>query len=182
MKSQVAIISKKVEIGNNFKDAVNKVFESFEKYNLNIISRKAIISKNKQKEIEVELVLELKGKHSIIIKSKNKDIYEALIDATERVEKALRRLSDKIKNHKKNISLRDLAPEEAVLHTDTEKTIDEEINDLVPMEMTLKKPIDIEDAIMKLRGNKNIQFFVFNDRSGNTRTIYKRADGKIGIY
>jgi len=179
-----SIYGKHIEIGDSLRDYINKTFDGFEKYNMEILTEKAVISENKKKFFEAEFIITIKGKHSIVIKSEHKDVYEAIAETASRVEKAIRRLSDKIKDHRKKTSLKELSAESAVLSNaaDVERTIEDDIDNLIQMEMKLKKPMDIEDAIKKLREDDNIQFFVFNDRSGNMRTIYKRADGNIGVY
>jgi putative sigma-54 modulation protein len=54
--------------------------------------------------------------------------------------------------------------------------------DIVPMDLELHKPIDFEEAIDALKAEKKRQFIVFNDHEGNMRVMYKRADGRFGLY
>jgi putative sigma-54 modulation protein len=50
------------------------------------------------------------------------------------------------------------------------------------MDLELHKPLDFDEAIEALREEKKRQFIVFNDYDGNMRVMYKRADGKFGLY
>jgi putative sigma-54 modulation protein len=50
------------------------------------------------------------------------------------------------------------------------------------MDLELHKPLDFDDAIDVLKEEKKRQFVVFNDHDGNMRVMYKRADGKFGLY
>jgi putative sigma-54 modulation protein len=54
--------------------------------------------------------------------------------------------------------------------------------EIVPMDLELHKPLDFDDAIDVLKEEKKRQFVVFNDHDGNMRVMYKRADGKFGLY
>jgi putative sigma-54 modulation protein len=54
--------------------------------------------------------------------------------------------------------------------------------EIVPMDLELHKPLDFDEAIDALREEKKRQFIVFNDYDGNMRVMYKRADGKFGLY
>jgi putative sigma-54 modulation protein len=50
------------------------------------------------------------------------------------------------------------------------------------MDLGLHKPIDFDEAMQALKDEKHRQFIVFNDVDGNLRVMYKRADGKFGLY
>jgi len=126
--------------------------------------------------VSVELVLNLKDKNTIVITQSDKDVYVAASNAFSRAEKALRRHADKIKNHK-IMSFKDLGEEaEAVLELDIQEV------ELVPMDLELHKPLDFEEAIEALKAENKRQFIVFNDHDGLMRVMYKRADGKFGLY
>ena len=55
------------------------------------------------------------------------------------------------------------------------------VDEIVPMELELYKPLEIEEALEKLK-NSDMQFYVFNDIDAKMRVIYKRSDGKFGLY
>ncbi len=54
--------------------------------------------------------------------------------------------------------------------------------EIVPMDLELHKPLDFDEAIDALKAEKKRQFIVFNDTEGLMRVMYKRADGKFGLY
>lgn len=172
------IVGRHYELSDSIREHISESLDSLDKYNLNIISSNTIItadSKSK-KNVSVELVLNLKDKNTIVITQSDKDVYVAASNAFSRAEKALRRHADKIKNHK-IMSFKDLGEEaEAVLEMDTEEV------ELVPMDLELHKPLDFEEAIEALKAEKKRQFIVFNDHDGLMRVMYKRADGKFGLY
>ncbi|HIP62362.1 MAG TPA: ribosome-associated translation inhibitor RaiA [Sulfurovum sp.] len=177
-----SIVGRHFELTEPIKDYINGALEALDKYNLEIISSRVIISgdiKNGKKGFSVEFVVNLKGKHTVVITQKDKDVYAATDLAIERVKKNLRRHSDKIKDHK-HISLKELGSEaEAVLEQEHNDEVEPEI---VPMDLELHKPMDFDEVIELLQAENRQQFHVFNDHEGIMRVMYKRADGKFGLY
>ncbi len=172
------IVGRHYELSESIREHISESIDALDKYNLNIISSNTIISANNKskKDVSVELVLKLKDKNTIVITQSDKDVYVASSNAFARAEKALRRHADKIKDHKV-MSFKDLGEEaEAVLEMDTDEV------ELVPMDLELHKPLDFEEAIEALKAEKKRQFIVFNDHDNLMRVMYKRADGKFGLY
>ena len=172
------IVGRHFELSDSIKNHISESIDGLDKYNLNIISTNTIISgDNKSKEgVALELVINLKDKNTIVITQRDKDVYAAADTAISRAQKALRRHADKIKDHKV-MSFKDLGVEaEAVLDLETEEI------ELVPMDLELHKPLDFDEAIEALKAEKKRQFIVFNDHDGLMRVMYKRADGKFGLY
>ena len=169
----IHIIGRQIEIGDTLRDHVYATLEEFKKYNLNVISTNVILKKEK-KEFRVELIFNIKGKHTIVINAGDKDVYNAIDKAQQKAAKALRRLASKIKDgYQDKESLRDL---ELLDEEKPEKEVE-----LIQMNLKLQKPLDIEEAIDKLNDSKN-NFLVFNDNQGIQRTIFQREDGNIGIF
>ncbi|MFV0480604.1 MAG: sigma 54 modulation/S30EA ribosomal C-terminal domain-containing protein [Campylobacteraceae bacterium] len=49
------------------------------------------------------------------------------------------------------------------------------------MLLELDIPFEIEDSLQKFKDSDS-QFYVFNDIDANMRLIFKRSDGKFGLY
>ena len=175
-----SITGRHFELTEPIKAYADTAIDSLEKYHLDIISASTIISANEKqgkKGFAVEFIVNLKDKNTIVITQVDKDVYAAIDLAIERVKKSLRRHADRVKNHKV-MSFKDMGVEaEAV----TEYTTDEEL-EIVPMDLELHKPLDFDEAIEALKAEKKRQFIVFNDNEGLMRVMYKRADGKFGLY
>ena len=174
-----SITGRHFELTEPIKAYAEAAIDSLEKYHLDIISASTVISaseKNGKKGFVTEFIINLKDKNTIIISQIDKDVYAAMDLAIERVKKSLRRHSDKIKDHK-IMSFKDLGEEaEAV----SELTADEV--EIVPMDLELHKPLEFDEAIEALLAEKKRQFIVFNDNEGMMRVMYKRADGRFGLY
>ena len=54
-------------------------------------------------------------------------------------------------------------------------------DEIVPVELALYKPREVEDVLQDIKENKKL-FEIFIDNEGKTRVLYKRNDGKFGLY
>jgi putative sigma-54 modulation protein len=171
-----SITGRHFELTEPIKNYVEAAVDVVDKYNLDITTANTVISKSEKKGFTVEFIVNLKDKNTIVITQNDKDVYAAIDLAIERVKKALRRHADKIKGHRIT-SFKDLGVEaEAVTELETEEI------EIVPMDLELHKPMDFDEAIEALKEEKKRQFIVFNDNDGLMRVMYKRADGKFGLY
>ena len=175
-----SITGRHFELTEPIKAYADSAIDSLEKYHLDIISASTVISANEKhgrKGFVTEFIINLKDKNTIVITQVDKDVYAAMDLAIERVKKSLRRHADRVKDHK-IMSFKDMGVEaEAV----TEYTTDEEL-EIVPMDLELHKPLDFDEAIEALKAEQKRQFIVFNDNEGLMRVMYKRADGRFGLY
>jgi len=177
------IAGRHFELTEPIKNYIESAIESLDKYNLEIISVHCIVSgdtKNGKKGYSVEFVVNLKDKNTVVITQRDKDVYAAIDLAAERMRKSLRRFADKIKDHQVT-SLRELESEieEAEEQLDFVNDIED---DIIPMDLELHKPMDFEEARQALIDDPKRVFIVFNDNEGRMRVMYKRADGKFGLY
>ncbi len=174
-----SITGRHFELTEAIKAYADSAVEGLNKYHLDIISANTVISaneKNGKKGFVTEFIVNLKDKNTIVITQNDKDVYAAIDLAIERLKKSLRRHADKIKGHR-IMSFKDMGEEaEAVAEIESGEV------EIVPMDLVLHKPMDFDEATDALRDNKKRQFIVFNDTEGLMRVMYKRADGKFGLY
>ena len=171
-----SITGRHFDLTEGIKNYAESAVDVLDKYNLDITTANTVISKSEKKGFTVEFIVNLKDKNTIVITQNDKDVYAAIDLAIERLKKSLRRHSDKIKGHRIT-SFKDLGIDaEAVSELSPEEV------EIVPMDLELHKPMDFDEAIDMLKEEKKRQFIVFNDSEGLTRVMYKRADGKFGLY
>ncbi len=110
----VQVTSKDINVSEHTHLHLKAAKEQFLKYGLEITTANTTISKEKE-GVSVEFDLHIAHQSPIIVKQTDKDLDAAIDIAIDRVAKALRRLADKVKDHKGTTSLRDLelAEEEA---------------------------------------------------------------------
>lgn len=167
-----SIVGKQFDLTEPIKAYVDGAVDALGKYNLDIISVRTVISadeKNGKKGFNVEFAINMAHKNTVVIQQKDKDVYAAVDLAVERAKKVLRRHHDKITNYK---------AEELVVAEENSEGSDDEI---VPIRLDSYKPVEVEDAMNELKGSDK-QFIIFHDMEDKFRVMYKKKDGRFGLY
>ena len=113
-----------------------------------------------------------------MIKQRDDDLYAAIDVAANRAQKALRRHHERIRDHKKvGINEAKAASKDINMSEEREALEDE----IVPHDLELHKPQEVADVLENLKDTDK-QFEIFNDIDGKTRVLYKRKDGRFGLY
>ena len=162
------VVGRNVELTEAMKDHVRKVIDEVEKYNLGIMHSVVTIEKDKRDFFDVEIIMNIPEKGTAVVHFKDKDMYAALDKAKDKLEKLLRRYHDKKTNYKQKDRLEELIVEEAQ-------------DEIVEMPLDIEKPLSIEEAVEEFK-NSGLYFMVFRDINGEKRVIYRRKDGKLGLY
>ena len=170
----ISIVTKHFELTDSIKEHIEKAVGHSDKFHLDMLGIKVIASSHEKhnKGFEVEIIFQLAGKDSVIIRQFEKDLFTAIDKAMNRATNALSRHHDKVKSHK--VTARQDVPMVSVEDDD----LDDEI---VPADFDIAKPVSIDEAleVFKLSGST---FIVFEDTDGKTRVMYQRKDGKVGLY
>ncbi len=173
-----SITARQFELTSPIKEYIQSATAALAKYGLDIISLKSVISadeKGGKKGFEVEFVIHLAHTETVVIKHKDKDLYAAVDLACDRASKVLRRMHDRAVTHKNEDSDKDAISLAAA------QLPDDIADEIIPAELDLYKPMEIEEALNILKSS-SAQFYVFNDMDAKMRVIYKRNDGKFGLY
>lgn len=176
------IVGKQFELTEPIKEYVENAFETLEKYNLDLISGRCVISadeKQGKKGFVVDFSLNLAHQDTIVVRQKDKDLYAAVDLIVERASKVLRRYHDKVNSHKNRDEMKQNAVDNAI--GVNEPNLNDEVDEIVPTELGLYKPLEIDEALNKLKESAD-QFLVFNDMDAKMRVLYKRKDGKFGLF
>ena len=176
------IVGKQFELTEAIKNYVENAFETLEKYNLDIISGRCVVSadeKQGKKGFVVDFSLNLAHQDTIVVRQKDKDLYAAVDLIVERASKVLRRYHDKVNSHKNRDEMKQNAVDNAI--GVNEPNLNDEVDEIVPTELGLYKPLEIDEALNKLKESAD-QFLVFNDMDAKMRVLYKRKDGKFGLF
>lgn len=115
----------------------------------------------------------------------NGEIYAAFDQATDRIEKQLRRYKRRLKDHHQNrqAPIEMFEAQSYVLHSHDEE-VDDEVNDMQPLiiaEMTTAiKSLTVGEAVMQMELT-HAQFLMFkNDANGRINIVFQRDDGNVG--
>ena len=175
----ISLTGRHLELTDAIKAHMTTSIETLSKYNMDIISVSVVASAQTKKGKEhsvVEFVINLAHKNSIIIKQNNDDLYAAIDIAISRAQKAMRRMHDRDTEHHK-VGLNEAKAEDVSVKDATEAMEDE----IVPVSLELYKPREVEDVLNDLKDSDKI-FEIFIDHEDKTRVLYKRNDGRFGLY
>jgi len=175
----ISLTGRHLELTDAIKAHINTSIETLSKYNMDIISVNVVASAQTKKGKEhsiVEFVINLAHKNSIIIKQNDDDLYAAIDMAISRAQKAMRRMHDRDTSHQK-VGLNEVKSENVDVKAAAQAMEDE----IIPVELVLYKPREVEDVLNDLKDSDKI-FEIFLDNEDKTRVLYKRSDGKFGLY
>ncbi|CAI6147640.1 MAG: Ribosome hibernation promotion factor [uncultured Sulfurimonas sp.] len=175
----ISLTGRHLELTDAIKAHMTTSIETLNKFNLEIISVNVVASAQTKKGKEhsvVEFLINLAHKNSIVIKQNSDDLYAAIDIATSRAQKAMRRMHDRESDHQK-VGLNEIKAD----NVDVKSTIIDMEDEIVPVELELYKPREVEDVLTDLKEGKQL-FEIFIDHDGKTRVLYKRNDAKFGLY
>ncbi|NLO17098.1 MAG: ribosome-associated translation inhibitor RaiA [Arcobacter butzleri] len=176
------IVGRHIELTDTIKNHINASIETFKKFNLDIISVNAVVSKESKYGkvgFTFEFAINVANIDTVVIKQKDKDLHSAIDIATDRVNKFLRRHHDKISGHKAlRLSDVEINETEDLIANELEKLE----NEIVPVKLKSYKPMDIEEALEELKAGGDV-FKVFYDKDSNLRVLYRlKTEGQFGLY
>lgn len=176
----VSIVGRNVDLSETIKEQVNSAIETFTKFNLDIIGVHAIISgQDKHRNLNIEFTLNIAGNNTVVIRQKDDDLYAAIDRAATRVQNALRRIHEKATDHK-NESINN-AKKSAAGSVDMKAISEAQEEEIIPYELDTYKPKEPVEVLDSLKDGSH-SFEVFLDNTGKTRVMFKRNDGKFGLY
>ncbi|MCK9491993.1 MAG: ribosome-associated translation inhibitor RaiA [Sulfurimonas sp.] len=175
----ISLTGRHLELTEHIKAHINTSIETLSKYNMDIIAVNVVVSTQTKKGKEhsvVEFVINLAHKNSVVIKQSDDDLYAAVDLAIARAQKALRRIHDKEVTHRQT-GINEMKAESVDIKAEAEANEDE----IIPVELDLYKPREVEDVLNDLKESGKL-FEIFLDNEDKTRVLYKRNDGRFGLY
>ncbi|MBN2870188.1 MAG: ribosome-associated translation inhibitor RaiA [Campylobacterales bacterium] len=177
----ISLVGRHIDLSDAVKDHLMHSIDTLSKYHLDLISVNAVASMNERKKgVMIEFTINIAGKNTIVITQRDNDLYAAIDIAIDRAQKALRKLHDKMSDHKNGGGIneaKNAAAHAVDLHAASEAMEDE----IVPTELDLYKPQEIGEVLERLKESGK-QFEVFYDNEGKMRVLFKRTDGRFGLY
>ncbi|MDD3769534.1 ribosome-associated translation inhibitor RaiA [Sulfuricurvum sp. IAE1] len=176
----ISLVGRHIDLSDSIKEHLMHSIDTLGKYHLDLISVNAVASMNERKKgVMIEFTINVAGKNTIVITQRDNDLYAAIDIAIDRAQKALRRLHDRLSDHRNEgmNEAKTAASGNVDLHALGEAMEDE----IVPMELELYKPQEVAEVLEKLKESGK-QFEVFYDNEGKMRVLFKRNDGRYGLY
>lgn len=173
---KISVTFRNTEGENWHKEYIDQKLKKLEKYMDNPVEAHVVLSVEKfRNAAEVNLMT---NGQNINAKEEAKDMYLAIDNAIEKIERQLKKRKERIRGHKTNA-----AKGEEITSEESDFDDMDEIQEtrIVEMRKVVLKPMSIEDALMEIDSSKN-RFVVYRDSSTETVSIiYVRDDGKYAL-
>jgi ribosomal subunit interface protein len=173
---KISVTFRNTEGENWHKEYIDQKLKKLEKYMDNPVEARVVISVEKfRNAAEVNLMT---NGQNINAKEEAKDMYLAIDNAIEKIERQLKKRKERIRGHKTNAAKGEESTSEESYFDDMDEIQETRI---VEMRKVVLKPMSIEDALMEIDSSKN-RFVVYRDSSTETVSIiYVRDDGKYAL-
>jgi putative sigma-54 modulation protein len=173
---KISVTFRNTEGENWHKEYIDQKLKKLEKYMDNPVEAHVVLSVEKfRNAAEVNLMT---NGQNINAKEEAKDMYLAIDNAIEKIERQLKKRKERIRGHKTNA-----AKGEEITSEESDFDDMDEIQEtrIVEMRKVVLKPMSIEDALMEIDSSKN-RFVVYRDSSTETVSIiFVRDDGKYAL-
>lgn len=173
---KISVTFRNTEGENWHKEYIDHKLKKLDKYMDAPVEARVVLSVEKFRNVaEVNLMA---NRHNINAKEEAKDMYLAIDNAMEKIERQLKKHKERIRGHKSNAARGEENIQEE-MYSDTMDEIQEA--KVVETKKIVLKPMSLDDAIMEIDSSKN-HFVVYRDSSTeNVSIIYVRDDGKYAL-
>jgi putative sigma-54 modulation protein len=166
---QITITGRHLEVTPPLRDYVNKRLRKVTKYTQKINDIHVILEVQKNQHL-VEITLNFSG-HSINGRAKTPDMYGSIDEAWDKVERQLRKLKEKTREHR--VSKR--KGEMKIISMQRGK------GKIIKSEWFAIKPMSTEEALLQM-DSSDLEFLVFqNSETEKVNVVYRRGDGNVGL-
>lgn len=168
------------KITEGMKNHLEERLPKFEKYAPRIVEAHVFLKKEKY-IFRAEITLAAKNFHAFGMGEAKDNIFAAMDEAYERVEKQLKKFRAKSKGHHKQSSKASVKVARALGMIETENVLPEDHPKIVRSSAFAPKPMSVEEASLQLEISSE-PFLVFMNQNTNiVNVIHKRKDGNHGL-
>ena len=173
---KVSLTFRNKEGENWHKEYIDQKLKKLEKYLDTPVEARVVLSVEKFRNV-AEVNLMTNGQN-INAKEEAKDMYIAIDNAIEKIERQLKKRKERIRGHKTNTTARGEEKAAAEQYLDEDEAQETKI---VEVKKVILKPMSLDDAIMEIDSSRN-RFVVYRDSiTENVSIIYVRDDGKYAL-
>lgn len=139
----------------------------------------AVLIKEKYRKI-AEVTLHADG-NNYYSKEESDDMYISIDRVIEKLETQIKKFREKRRDESRQH--REEEEMTAAERMERDRYLEEEMGEpaIVPVEMSIVKPMNEDEAAMQLKMSNNIFLPFMNARTGDMNVIYKRTDGDFGL-
>lgn len=177
----IRYVGKNLTVTEGMKEHLQSKIARFEKYTPRIVGSYVVLKKEKYL-FDVQITLMAKNFQAYGESRQKENIYTAIDQACERVEKQLKRFREKVKDHHRKQAVSKASKKrypELVLDGGAAGGVRKPV--IIRKEGFAAKPMSPEEASLQLELSPQ-EFLVFwNPETKNVNVIYKRNDGNHGL-
>jgi putative sigma-54 modulation protein len=164
------IKGRNIEVTDALRQYIEKRLSKFSKF-LNDLSEAVVTISTEKFTHKIDVLLKVNG-HLIQAEGKTEDLYSAVDQVVEKLEKQVIKYKEKIQNKNKKDNTKNLAVSEEKAET-VKRIVKFKKFDLRPM--TPEEAVDQMELLDK-------DFFIFlNSFTGDVNLVYRRKDGNYGL-
>lgn len=166
----IVVSGRHLEITQALRSYAEEKIGRFDKYVSNITDAQVTLSVEKKYRQKAEVLLRVNGM-MIQAESITEDIYSAIDEVTEKLEKQVKKYKEKMKDFRKT-DKKPLAESSAPAETGA---------GIIKRKKFAMKPMSPEEAVDQME-LMDKDFFIFsNSSSGDFNIVYRRKDGDFGL-
>lgn len=170
---KIDLQTKNVEITEGIEDNIINALSGLDKYfkEEELVAKVTIKTYSIGQKIEIELPID--SKHILRQETVERDLYQAINVATDKLEKQIRKVKNRAADHNND--------RQDFLDYFTEFESQEEVSKVTKRKELDLQPMSEDEAVLQFEIIGH-DFFVFLDgRTDETKLLYKRKDGEYGI-
>ena len=172
---------KNMSVTSGMRDHFKEKLMRLEKFSPKLVEAHVILNKGKY-YFEAEVTLLGKNLKAYGEAQAKDNVFAAIDQACERVEKQLKKFREKVKDHHRKEGGANARIRRAAKAIDEEVNADEKLPTIVPSNNYESKPMSIEEASMQFELSSKKEFFVFqNSKTQQINVLFKRPDGNHGL-
>jgi len=180
MTVDIRFSGQNLKITAGMKEHLEERLPKFEKYAPRIVEAHVFLKKEKY-IFRAEITLAAKDFHAFGMGETKENIFAAMDEAYERVEKQLKKFRSKSKGHHKKNAKASAKFARALGMIETESILPADHPKIVRSPAFAPKPMSVEEASLQLEISPE-PFLVFMNQDTNTvNVIHKRKDGSHGL-
>jgi putative sigma-54 modulation protein len=180
MTVDIRFSGKNLKVTQGMKDHLEARIPKFGKYAPRLVEAHVFLKKEKYLFI-AEITLAAKDFHAFGMGKAKDNIFAAMDEAYERVEKQLKKFRAKSKGHHKKNSKGAAKIARALGIIEAESVLPEEHPKIVSSASFVTKPMSAEEASLQLEISPETFLVFMNQNTNAVNVIHKRRDGNHGL-
>lgn len=171
---------KNLKITAGMKEHLEERLPKFEKYAPRIVEAHVFLKKEKYL-FKAEITLAAKDFHAFGMGEAKDNIFAAMDEAYERVEKQLKKFRSKSKGHHNKSSKTSVKIARALGMIESENLLPEDHPKIVRSQDFAPKPMSVEEASLQLEISPKTFLVFMNQNTSTVNVIHKLKDGNHGL-